>query len=568
LFEITEKRLGDSLIDAGKITPDQLKVALDEQKRNGLFLGETLRNLGYIDEETLAECLAAQADVEFVNLEKTAVNPAALQHVSESVARRNRLIPIDIQYDNLIVAQANPFDVLAIDELRQLTPLNVIVKCSSAPLIQQSIDRYYSGGNAMESAIQDSVRHVEEEGLGTPFDFGEDVKIADGDSADVPVVKLVDKIIYEGIKRRATDVHIEPDETDIRVRYRVDGILQHGSSIPKSIYHHIISRVKILSNLNISERRFPQEGRINFVIDNKKIDLRTSTFPTVFGEKVAIRIMEKENLIRGLDRLGMDQDNFAIFTDIIHRSRGIVLVCGPTGVGKTTTLYSALSNLNTAEKNIITLEDPVEFRIPGIEQSQVNNRIGYTFTVGMKSILRQDPDIIFIGEIRDPESMQLAIRASLTGVLIFSTLHTNDAVGAIPRLLDMGLEPYLLTSALLATVAQRLVRVICPHCKVEASGSREQLQKLGMNVVSREVKLYRGKGCERCGKTGFLGRTGIFEVLRMTQAVHEQVLQRADANSIRETARSGGMVTLMEDGLKKAALGITSVEEVMRVASY
>lgn len=568
MFEIREKRLGDSLIEAGKITSEQLQTALEEQKQNGLFLGETLRNLGYINEETLASCLADQADVEFVDLEEYPVNRVALQYVPELVARRNRIIPIDIHEDNLVVAQANPFDVLAIDEIRQFTPMPVQMMCATPTHIHRAIDKYYGLDNPVETAIHDSVRYAEVEGLGTPFEFGEDFSGDDEESASVPVVKLVDQLIYEGLKRRATDVHIEPEENRIRVRYRVDGILQHGASIPRTIYHSIISRLKILSNLNISERRFPQEGRINFSVEGKRLDLRLTTFPTVFGEKVAIRIMEMENLVRGLDRLGMHESNHKLFSDIIHRSRGIILVCGPTGVGKTTTLYSALSTLNTAEKNIITLEDPVEFRIPGIEQSQINNRIGYSFTVGMKSILRQDPDIIFIGEIRDVESMQLAIRASLTGVLIFSTLHTNDAVGAVPRLLDMGLEPYLLTSALLGVVAQRLVRKICDHCRTEVDNARDLMQQHDFNVIGRDVKLYRGKGCNRCGGTGYMGRTGIFEILKMSPPIHSLVLARSDTNRLREAARQEGMVTLIEDGLKKALHGITTLEEVLRVASY
>ena len=383
---------------------------------------------------------------------------------------------------------------------------------------------------------------------------------------EVPVIRLVDSLIGRGIQEGATDIHVEPEERLVRNRYRVDGILRQGPDIPKELQGAVIARLKVMGNLDIAENRLPQDGRISFQFGGRGIDIRISTFPTVQGENLVLRILDRAKLVLGLEQLGFSPDQLTFFRRILQSPNGIILVTGPTGSGKTTTLYSAMSNLNAEEKNILTIEDPVEYEIPGIRQSQVNVKAGLTFGASLRHMLRQDPDVIMVGEMRDEETTDIAIRAALTGHLVFSTLHTNDAAGAIPRLADMGAPPFLLSSALLLVVAQRLVRTICVSCKEEAEPDPALLKRLGLQGKEDQLKFFQGKGCDKCGFTGYRGRIGIFELLQMTPEMSPLILERVDSHTIQRAARAQGMRTLMEDGIRKALRGRTTLEEVAREA--
>jgi type II secretory ATPase GspE/PulE/Tfp pilus assembly ATPase PilB-like protein len=379
------------------------------------------------------------------------------------------------------------------------------------------------------------------------------------------VVKLIEELIGHAVRAGASDLHLEPEERVIRVRHRVDGVLTHTDTIPRELQPPLVSRLKVMAGLDIAEQHLPQEGRITQTVAGREVDFRVSTFPTVFGEKVAIRILEKDKLVRGLEDLGLNRRNLALFTDLLNRSRGIVLVTGPTGAGKTTTLYSALNVLGGREKNIMTVEDPVEYEFPTIRQTQVRPRAGLTFASAIRSLLRQDPDIIMIGEIRDPETAQLAVRAALSGVLVFSTLHTQDSPGAMPRLMDMGVEPYLIASAMAGVVNQRLVRLICSECKAPVTYPPEVLAKVSLTPADG-VTFYKGKGCDHCGQTGYHGRTGVYEILTVDAAVHDLIRARADSRQIKEAAQRGGFKSLLDDALSKAVIGQTTLDDVLRVS--
>jgi type IV pilus assembly protein PilB len=382
---------------------------------------------------------------------------------------------------------------------------------------------------------------------------------------DSPVVRLIEELITDAVRAGASDLHLEPEEKVVRVRHRVDGVLTHTETLPKELQPPVVSRLKIMAGLDIAEQRLPQEGRITQEVTGRMVDFRVSTFPTVFGEKVAIRILEKDKLVRGLEQLGLNRRNLALFHDLLSRSRGIVLVTGPTGAGKTTTLYSALNVLGGREKNIMTVEDPVEYEFPTIRQTQVRPRAGLTFASAIRSLLRQDPDVIMIGEIRDPETAQLAVRAALSGVLVFSTLHTQDSPGAMPRLMDMGVEPYLLASAMAGVVNQRLVRLICPDCKAPVTYPADVLAKVNLTPTDG-VSFYKGKGCQHCGQTGYRGRTGVYEILMIDSSIHELMRRRADSRQIKEAALRAGFKTLLEDALSKAVIGQTTLDDVLRVS--
>jgi type II secretory ATPase GspE/PulE/Tfp pilus assembly ATPase PilB-like protein len=452
------------------------------------------------------------------------------------------------------VAQANPFDVVAIDELQREIELPIEVVCAPRSAIARLIDRSYGpgGGGRLQALIDEGMSAAAQPQL----------EIAPEDS---PVVKLIEELIGDAVRAGASDLHLEPEERVIRIRHRVDGTLTHTDTIPRELQPPLVSRLKVMAGLDIAEQRLPQEGRITQTVAGREVDFRVSTFPTVFGEKVAIRILEKDKLVRGLEDLGLNRRNLALFTDLLNRSRGIVLVTGPTGAGKTTTLYSALNVLGGREKNIMTVEDPVEYEFPTIRQTQVRPRAGLTFASAIRSLLRQDPDIIMIGEIRDPETAQLAVRAALSGVLVFSTLHTQDSPGAMPRLMDMGVEPYLIASAMAGVVNQRLVRLICSECKAPATYPAEVLAKVSL-TPSDGVTFYKGTGCDRCGQTGYHGRTGVYEILTVDTAVHDLIRTRADSRQIKEAAQRGGFKSLLDDALSKAVIGQTTLDDVLRVS--
>jgi type II secretory ATPase GspE/PulE/Tfp pilus assembly ATPase PilB-like protein len=454
----------------------------------------------------------------------------------------------------MLVAQANPFDVVTLDQVQRAVQKPVDVVCAPAAAIARLLDKAYGPGTSFH------LRALVEEGLASLSRPFEDEA---GDTS--PIVRLVDALIADAVRAGATDLHLEPEEHVINVRHRIDGVLRQADQLPRELQPPVVSRLKVVAGLDIAEQRLPQEGRITKPVGGRPVDFRVSAFPTVFGEKIAIRILEPDKLVRGLADLGLNRRGLALFQDLLGRSRGIVLVTGPTGAGKTTTLYSALNVLGGRARNIMTVEDPVEYEFPAIRQTQVRPRAGLTFATAIRSLLRQDPDVIMIGEIRDPETAQLAVRAALSGVLVFSTLHTQDSAGAVPRLMDMGIEPYLLASTMAGVIAQRLVRLVCPHCKAPASYPAGTLARVGLSPADN-VAFVKGSGCDRCGQTGYRGRTGVFEILTIDAAMHDLIGERADSRRIRETAARSGFKSIRDDALSKAVLGQTTLDEVIRVS--
>jgi type IV pilus assembly protein PilB len=463
---------------------------------------------------------------------------------------------------------ADPLNVIAIDELRLTTGLEIKPVLSTSEAIHRAIVQYYGIKMAVTEIIaeeeefgkigEEELRNIETD---EDIDVGELRRLVE----EAPVVRLVNVIITQAIRDKASDIHIEPLKRELRIRFRIDGVLHNVMSPPKGIQPVLISRVKIMAGMDISERRVPQDGRIQLVVEGKEYDFRVSTYPTIFGEKVVMRILDKSGALIGLNKLGFQPQTQAMLEELIENPYGIILSTGPTGSGKTTTLYSCLNKLNTIEKNIITIEDPIEYQLDGINQIQVNEKAGLVFSVGLRHIVRQDPDIIMVGEIRDRETAEIAINAALTGHLVLSTLHTNDAPGATTRLIDMGIEPYLVASSLIGVLAQRLARTICPHCKESYEASSDALKKFGVYLDKKTVTLYRGSGCERCRRTGYLGRTGIFELMYVSDEIRELVVNKAPANVIKEQARKEGMKTLQEDCIDKVLAGITTIEEAIRI---
>jgi len=563
--------LGERLLKKGLLTEEQLELALREQTSTGALLGNVLHSLGFVSQEAIIETLAQEAGVECIKIKEYDVSDTAIKLVPEAFARKHKIIPLSVDNGTIKVAMANIFDVAVIDELQGLTKYYVDVAAATEDDIREALNRYYgTSGAATEGATI-----VEESGEAIEAQIEENIRAAERETetgegaADVvlvaPVIKLMDLLITYAVKQDATDLHIEPDEKLIRTRYRIDGILHQGPSLPKKLSSPITVRIKIMSGMNISESRVPQDGRIKFSLNDKIIDIRVSSFPTTFGETVAMRLLDKEKLVRGLESLGFSESNLDIFKNAIKKPHGIILATGPTGSGKTTTLYSTLTYLNSLERKIITLEDPVEYELQIIRQSQVNPKAGLTFAVGLRSILRQDPDVIFVGEVRDSETAEMAVRAALTGHLVFSTLHTNNAVGAIPRLLDMEVEPFLVASSLTAVIAQRLVRIICKRCKEETTPDPALVRRLGGEEVTRDIKFYHGKGCTNCRGTGYRGRVAVIELLTISPEISELIMKRTDSNVIKGMAIKEGFKTLKEDGIEKIAKGITTVEEITKL---
>ncbi len=548
--------LGEMLVSMGLISQDQLQIAVKEQHRTGSRLGEVLVSLGFCAEEDISRIVARQAGVEMIDLDKRKTDQAALKLIDQDYARRNKLVPIKLDGDTLTVAMDNTFDVMLTDQLQQRTGKFIEVVQATESDIMATIENFYLGAGRDDDQIEKLALEAEH----TKTEEGEVTE-----ESESPLVKLVDLLLIKGIKSECTDIHFEPDTNTIRTRYRVDGILHQGPALPKSLQQALIARIKVMSNLNIAESRLPQDGRFRFFMGKRQIDLRVSTFPTVSGENVVMRLLDKAKVILGLDKLGLTLRNLDKFKKAISRPSGIILVTGPTGSGKTTTLYSALTYLNNSERKIITLEDPVEYEIPLIRQGQINAKAGFTYAAGMRAILRQDPDIILVGEIRDAETAEIATQAALTGHLVFSTLHTNDSAGAFPRLVDMGIESFLVSSSVICVMAQRLIRKICPDCKTVYEPTEEDLGKLGLKGKTSKYTFYNGAGCESCSATGYHGRCAIYEILPVTQKIENLVLQRSDGPEIMKAAIEDGMTTLFHDALIKAVNGQTSIEEVLRV---
>ncbi|MHA2620581.1 MAG: GspE/PulE family protein [bacterium JZ-2024 1] len=547
------RRLGDLLIEEGLLVPAQLEVALSEQKRTNELLGKVLVRLGFVSKRDIQRVIASQAGLSYVEASALIVDVGALRMVPESMARRHRLIPVGYQDGLLTVAVADPHDVLVVDTLRKEVRVQFVNRIATdEDQIEKILDMHYGGGaTSFERMVEAAVESAIRGGHRT-------------DEQDPPVVRIVNYLISEAIKNRATDIHIEPDEKSTRVRYRIDGILHPTVTLPKILHNGIVSRIKIMSGLDISETRLPQDGGASFAFVNRTIDLRVSTLPIRFGEKVVLRILDKESVSLSLDTLGFSPSFLKRYRELIQKPYGIILVTGPTGSGKTTTLYSTLLELNALELNVMTIEDPIEYRLSLINQAQVNEKAGFGFATALRSFLRQDPDVILVGEIRDRETAEMAVRAALTGHLVFSTLHTNDAPGAIPRLTDMGIPAYLLASSMLGVIAQRLVRRICSDCRQGYQASPEELILLGLGPDTR-VTLYRGTGCEKCKGTGYRGRMVISELMMVTQRIREQLSKGTGVEHFKEIAIQEGMVPMYHDGIAKVRDGHTTLAEITRV---
>jgi len=551
----------DDLIKKGIVSKQQFESAREESKNKGLPINKVLISKGIVKEKDIASVISERLGIPFMDLSDYLIDADVIKLVPESIAQRYKLIPLFKIGQTLTVAMADPQDINAMDQVRLKSGCEIDAVLATETDIKNAMDQYYGTSGGVEEVIK-QMNEVKRSASVAPASDKELAKMAE----DAPVVKLVNMIIIQAVTEKASDIHIEPDEKVLRVRYRVDGILHEVPKPPKDLEAAIISRVKVLASMDIAERRKPQDGRIMMKMQGKDIDMRVSCFPTVYGENIVIRLLDKTSLLLGLSELGMRPEMHKAFDKIIRKPFGIMLVTGPTGSGKTTTLYAALNTINSEEKNIITIEDPVEYQISMIRQTQVNPKAELTFASGLRSILRQDPDVIMVGEIRDSETAEIATQAALTGHLVFSTLHTNDASGAITRLADMGIEPFLISDAVIGVLAQRLVRVICPKCKEKLVPTDATLKDLKLKR-SDDLALYHGKGCAKCKDTGYVGRVGIYELLVIDDELRKLIIAKAPADQIKAKAVELGMKTLYEDGIAKALEGITSVEEVLRVAS-
>lgn len=549
---MSRRRLGDLLVESNLITDEQLQHTL-ANKSSEVKLGDALLQEGFITEQQLIEVLEFQLGIPHINIYQYPIEEDIIKIVPGEIAKRYQVMPIRTEGNQLFIAMSDPMDYFAIEELRMATGYQIVPAISTKDALHRTITKYYDLQQSLEDVMDDL----------TPEETIEESGIADEDS---PVVKLVNQIIENAVAQRASDIHFDPQETELTIRYRIDGVLRTERAIPKHMQSVIIARLKIMANLNITESRVPQDGRIKLTINFKPIDIRISTLPSIYGEKIVMRILDLSNALDHLDKVGFSSNNLTVFERLIGEPNGIILITGPTGSGKSSTLYAALNELNEEEVNIITIEDPVEYQLQGVNQVQVNERVGMTFASGLRSILRQDPDIVMIGEIRDYETAQIAIRASLTGHLVLSTLHTNSAVAALTRLIDMGVESFLISSSLNGVVGQRLVRKICRDCveTVEPSIREKEIFK---NAEIEIDQIKRGRGCPSCNMTGYRGRMAIHEVLPIDQTLRELIMESASANKIHNYVKENGQLFLLDDGLLKVKEGLTTTEEVLRVAT-
>jgi len=544
----------DLLLKQGLIKQDQLDNAAHEVKRTGLSLENALIKLGFVTEDDLINVRAGVLGVPYMDLKDYVIDAELIKLIPESVAKKYKVVPLFRIGSTLTVAMVDPQDIVALDQVRKVSKIdNIDTVLTTDKGIQRVLDFYYAGGGSM-SEILSSIE--------TKKAPGEEERDLAEIAEEAPIIKLVNMLFSQAVKDRASDIHVEPEINTSRVRNRVDGIMHEVQNFPKGLHTAIVSRIKLLAGMDIAESRKPQDGRIRLKIENKDLDIRVSTFPTVHGENVVMRLLDKSAVVLGLEDLGFYSKELETFDKLIRHPNGIILVTGPTGSGKTTTLYSVLTTISTMEKNIITIEDPVEYELPLIRQTQVNPRAGITFANGLRAVLRQDPDIIMIGEIRDKETAEIAIQSSLTGHLVLSTLHTNDAPSALTRLIDMGIEPFLIASSVIGILAQRLVRLTCDKCRQEYTPDLIVYQDLS---IDSNIKFYKGKGCANCRNTGYIGRVGIFELLIINEEIKKMINEKASADQIRQKAVQAGMKSLKQDGIEKARQGFTSIEEVLRV---
>src|SRR5712691_5080020 len=550
--------LGEILVAERLTTADVVAQGLARARTTGERLGEALVALGAVTTEDVLRALARQQNLQFLSRDELPSALPVVKNLSAKYLRQYAVCPVSVENGLLTVATADPLNPLVVDDLQQSTGLAVKLVVSAPDAIGEAIDRTYDGA---ATPLQRIVEGMEDDRVG---DGDEDVNHLRDMAFEAPVVRLVNLLVENAISAEASDIHIEPFEDTLRIRYRIDGILYEQEAPPRRLQAAVTSRIKIMAEMNIAERRLPQDGRIRVTLHGRRVDIRVSTIPTVHGESIVMRLLDRSSVFLPLERLGFMPQMMARFEKLIQRPHGIILVTGPTGSGKTTTLYAALDKINSPDRKIITVEDPVEYQLKGVNQIPVKPKIGLTFASGLRHIVRQDPDVILIGEIRDLETAEIAIQAALTGHLVFSTLHTNDAPSAITRLEDMGVEPYLVSSVLEAVLAQRLVRRICEGCRVHDAPARADLEGLGLDADGGYT-LYRGKGCDECRGTGYRGRFGIYELFPITEDVRSLVLRRASTPEIRRHAVEAGMTTLRLDGLAKAREGHTTVEEILRV---
>jgi type IV pilus assembly protein PilB len=552
------RALGEILIDDGLITTEQLESARAESENTGKSLGRILIDLGLVGEAALVKALATQIGLPFMDLSDFQIDLTAAQSIPQTLAKRYTALPIAFEEEVLVVAMSDPGNVFAVDDIRTLTSRDIRIVVATRSDIADAIERV----SRVDAEVGDLAASAAEE-----ISDLDDVAALKETVDEAPIVKLVNLLITQAVNDRASDIHIEPQERDVRIRYRIDGVLHEVMRSPKSIQNGVLSRLKIMADIDIAERRVPQDGRVGLVVGGKAIDLRVATMPTVHGEKAVIRILDKSHALLNLSDLGFSDQNMERFEASFTKPYGMILVTGPTGSGKSTTLYATLNILNTADRNIITVEDPVEYRLAGTNQVQMNPKAGLTFASALRSILRSDPDIVLIGEIRDGETAQIAVQAALTGHLVLSTLHTNDAPSAVTRLTEMGIEPFLVSSAVDAVLAQRLIRVLCEKCKEYYQPTADALKEARIPLMpdGSVPRLYRPVGCNHCGNTGYRGRMAVHEVMSMSEEIERMTVERRSSEEIAKVAQEQGMMTLRQDGILKLLAGLTSIEELFRV---
>jgi type IV pilus assembly protein PilB len=564
-------KLGQILIEAGLVTEEQLKEALEQQRKHGGKIGYNLVKLGYVKEEDITSFLSDQYGVPSINLRHFEIDESVIKLIPSEVAQKYLIIPVNRTGATLTIAMVDPTNVFAMDDIKFMTGYNIEPVVASEIAIREAIDQYYGSSHALElKKVMDEMAESEADQLEV-LEEEEDIDLAKLEAAteEAPVVKLVNIILTDSIKKNASDIHLEPYEKDVRVRFRIDGVLYEMMSPPMKLKDAITSRLKIMAKLDISEKRLPQDGRIKVkmkIQDKfKEMDYRVSVLPTLFGEKIVLRLLDKDNLVLDMTKLGFEPESLEKFERAILKPYGMVLVTGPTGSGKTNTLYSSINRINTPETNILTAEDPVEFNLHGINQVQMKEQIGLNFAAALRSFLRQDPNIILVGEIRDFETAEIAVKAALTGHLVLSTLHTNDAPSTINRLMNMGIEPFLVSTSVNMICAQRLIRKICKDCKEHINLPDQALLDIGFRSEElKKIKLFKGKGCYTCNNTGYKGRIGLFEVMEITEDVRELILAGASSIELKRKSVEEGMINLRESGLQKLRDGVTTVEEVVR----
>ncbi|MBI4431904.1 MAG: Flp pilus assembly complex ATPase component TadA [Candidatus Omnitrophica bacterium] len=565
-----KERLTQVLVQNGTLTREKLEEALKIQKQRKERIGDVLVHLGYISPDNLTEVLSAELGIPAIHLHRYKISPKATALVPRKLAEHYTLIPVSVFGTMLTVAMADPMNIEALDDIRRLTGMETRTLVAGEKEVREAIELYY--GENISEKLEDAAKGIAEEGLqieeeaaGPQKSVQELLRLTE----EEPVVKLTNSILADGVKRRSSDIFIEPEEQNLRVRLRVDGLLQEGLLASRAMHAGVVSRIKVMSNLDIAEHRVPQDGRFKIKMRDREVDFRVSVLPTYFGEKVVLRVLDKDQAVLDIEKLGFEPEPLAALKKAAAHPHGMIVTCGPTGSGKTTTLYSVLKLIDTPDKNIVTVEDPVEFQIEGINQVPIRSEVDLTFAAALRSILRQDPDVIMVGEIRDAETADVAIKAALTGHLVLSTLHATTAAGAVTRFINMGIEPFLITSSILLAGSQRLVRKVCMKCREAYEPAKELIRQLGITdrhlAGQKKIVFYRGKGCEFCGKRGYSGRAVLLEALVLSPAVKNLILKSAQEYELKKQGRKEGMKTLRENGIAKILQGVTTPEEVMRV---